>query len=241
MDYLIFQLYGPLASWGTSAVGEARPTSEHPGRSALIGLVAAALGIRRDDSATQQSLAGSLEFGIKQMTPGTFIRDFHTIQVPKRSRNRQYQTRKEEMAFSGDRLNTIISRREYRCDGLWYAAISLTPQSDWSLDEISEALQYPVFTPYLGRKACPLAVPLAPRIVEGVAGLSEAFSTGFPEFHPGQRRWLGISGTVDYFWEGTAGDIAVQDTRFPEDDVVSRDRWQFRDRAEYHARIRETP
>jgi len=239
MDYLIFQLYGPLASWGTSAVGEARPTSDHPGRSALIGLVAASLGIRRDDTATQQSLADSVVFGVKQTTPGTFIRDFHTIQVPKRNRNRQYLTRKDEMAFLGDRLNTIISRREYRCDGLWYVAIALTPKSDWSLEEISEALRYPVFTPYLGRKSCPLAAPLAPRIVEGVAGLAEAFSVGFPEFCPGQSRWLGVSGTVDYFWEGAAGDVAVQDTRFPEDDVVSRNRWQFRGRAEHHARVKE--
>ncbi|QCF27512.1 type I-E CRISPR-associated protein Cas5/CasD [Hydrocarboniclastica marina] len=239
MDYLIFQLYGPLASWGTPAVGEARPTSDHPGRSALIGIVAAALGIRRDDAAAQQSLAEAVVFGVKQITPGSFIRDFHTVQVPKRNRNRQYLTRKEEMGFSSDRLNTIISRREYRCDGLWYVAVSLSSQSDWSLEDIAEALRCPVFTPYLGRKSCPLAAPLAPRIVQNTGGLAEAFSEGFPDFFPGQARYLGTGEMVDYFWEGEAADVAVQDTRFPEDDVVSRDRWQFRGRAEYHARIKE--
>lgn len=239
MDYLIFQLHGPLASWGTPAVGEVRPTSDHPGRSALIGIVAAALGIRRDDAAGQQALAESVVFGVKQITPGSFIRDFHTVQVPKRNRNRQYATRKEEMAFSSDRLNTIISRREYRCDGLWYVAVSLTPQSDWSLEDITEALRCPVFTLYLGRKSCPPAAPLAPSIVRNAEGLAEAFSVGFPDFHPSQTRYLGTRGAVDYFWEGEAGDVVVQDTRFPEDDVVSRERWQFRDRAEYHARIKE--
>jgi CRISPR system Cascade subunit CasD len=240
MDYLVFQLYGPLASWGAPAVGEARPTSDHPGRSALIGLVAAALGIRRDDAATQQSLSDALQFGVKQMTPGTLVRDFHTIQVPKRNRHVQYQTRKAELAFPNDRLNTIISRREYRCDGLWYVAVSLTSHSDWTLSELAEAMRRPVFTPYLGRKACPLAAPLAPRIIEA-KGLSEALSSGFPAVHDGQVRWLGLQNNVDYFWEGQAGDIDVQDTRFPEDDVVSRARWQFRGRAEHHARVKEAP
>lgn len=240
VDYLVFQLYGPLASWGAPAVGEARPTSDHPGRSALIGLIAAALGIRRDDAARQQSLSDALQFGVKQMTPGTLVRDFHTIQVPKRNRNAQYLTRKDELAFPGDRLNTIISRREYRCDGLWYVAVTLTPKSDWTLLELADALRCPVFTPYMGRKACPLAAPLAPCIVRA-AGLSKAFQSGFPAVHDEQERWLGLSNTVDYFWEGEAGDIDVHDTRFPEDDVVSRTRWQFRGRAEHHARVKETP
>lgn len=238
MDYLVFQLYGPLASWGAAAVGEARPTADHPGRSALIGLIAAALGIRRDDAAGQQSLGRSLQFGVKQMTPGTLVRDFHTIQVPKRNRKMQYMTRKEELAFPGNRLNTIISRREYRCDGLWYVAVTLTPQSDRTLSELADALRCPVYTPYLGRKACPLAAPLAPRIVKA-AGLSEALLSGFSPVHDEQTRWLGLSDTVDYFWEGESGDIDVQDTRFPDDDVVSRARWQFRARAEHHARVKE--
>jgi CRISPR system Cascade subunit CasD len=240
MDYLVFQLYGPMASWGAPAVGEARPSSDHPGRSALLGLIAASLGVRRDDSATQQALGFSLMFAVKQLTPGTLIRDFHTIQVPGRNRKAQYRTRKEEMALPKDRLNTIISRREYRCDGLWRVAVSLTAKSDWTLQELAEALQRPAFTPYLGRKACPLAAPLSPRVVEA-SGIREALSSGFSAIHDEQARWLGQSNTSDFFWEGTAGDIDIQDTRYPEDDVVSRARWQFMGRTEHHARIKEAP
>ncbi|WP_295540003.1 CRISPR-associated protein Cas5, partial [Thiolapillus sp.] len=50
-DYLVFQLYAPLASWGGQAVGQERPSDDHPGRSALLGLLAAALGIRREEEA----------------------------------------------------------------------------------------------------------------------------------------------------------------------------------------------
>ena len=50
MDYLLLTIRAPLQSWGThAAVGELRPTADHPGRSAIAGLLEAALGIRRDE------------------------------------------------------------------------------------------------------------------------------------------------------------------------------------------------
>jgi len=239
MEILVFQLYGPLASWGTPAVGESRPSSDHPGRSALLGLLAAALGIKRDESANQQALAGSVQFAVKQVSPGRVIRDFHTVQVPKRNKKARYATRKDEMAFSGDRLNTIISRREYRCDGFWRVGVTTTDRSDWTLEELAAALRQPTFTLYLGRKSCPLAAPLAPKIVQA-SGIQEALNVDMPVVHEQQKRWLGLIDTVDYYWEGESGDLQVQDTRYPEDDVVSRDRWQFRGRREHHARVKET-
>ena len=49
-QYLIFQLHGPMASWGVDAPGDVRHTHELPSRSALLGLLAAGVGIRRDDT-----------------------------------------------------------------------------------------------------------------------------------------------------------------------------------------------
>lgn len=238
MEILVFQLYGPLASWGTPAVGESRPSSDHPGRSALLGLLAAGLGIQRDDAANQQALASSVKFAVKQLTSGQVIRDFHTVQVPKRDRKARYATRKEEMALSSDRLNTIISRREYRCDGLWRVGVTVTDNSDWALQDLEAALRQPKFILYLGRKSCPLAAPLSPTIVQA-EGLQQALSVEMPPVHEQQQRWLGLGDSVDYYWEGEAGDLQAQDTRYPEDDVVSRERWQFKGRREHHARVKE--
>lgn len=239
MDFLVFQIYGPMASWGEAAVGEFRPTSDHPGRSALLGLVGACLGVRKDDEASQQALSGSFRFAVKQLSPGVLIRDYHTTQVPGRDRKAVYFTRKDEMSVPKDRLRTILSSREYRCDGLWQVAVRVTDQADWTLTELEEALRTPVFMPYLGRKACPLAAPLAPRQVQA-KGLKEALGTELPPIHEQQVTRLGMSDTVDYFWEGEADDLVPQSTRFPNDEVVSRKRWQFRGRAEHHARIKET-
>ena len=58
-DYLLFRLYGPMASWGDIAVGEVRPSQTHPGRSAALGLVAAALGVERD----REEALGAIERG----------------------------------------------------------------------------------------------------------------------------------------------------------------------------------
>ena len=56
MKFLVFQLQAPLSSWGDTAVGEYRGSYEHPGESALIGLLGAALGIRREDEAAHTIL-----------------------------------------------------------------------------------------------------------------------------------------------------------------------------------------
>ena len=50
-DYLVFRLYGPMCSWGDIAVGEVRPSTVHPSKSAILGLIAAALGVKRPDTA----------------------------------------------------------------------------------------------------------------------------------------------------------------------------------------------
>ena len=58
-DYLVMRLYAPLASWGEIAVGEVRHSANYPSKSALLGLLGAALGVRRDDDAHARSSQGS--------------------------------------------------------------------------------------------------------------------------------------------------------------------------------------
>ena len=54
--YLLFTLAAPIASFGTVAVGERRPTWERPAKSQVVGLVAGCLGIERHEEARQQAL-----------------------------------------------------------------------------------------------------------------------------------------------------------------------------------------
>ena len=65
MEYLVFRLYGPMASWGQAAVGGDRPTAMAPGKAAIIGLLGAALGVERDDEAGQQRLFDTIVVAVK--------------------------------------------------------------------------------------------------------------------------------------------------------------------------------
>ena len=47
-QFLIFQLFGPMASWGECAPGGVRQTLGIPTKSALLGILEGAVGITRD-------------------------------------------------------------------------------------------------------------------------------------------------------------------------------------------------
>lgn len=230
--YLVFRLYGPLASWGMPAVGGDRPTAVQPTRSALLGLLAAGLGIERDKESELQTLQKSARFAVKQTVPSSLIRDYHTAQVPTHSNKVTHFTRKSELDSA--HLNTVLSSRDYRCDGVWIVAVSLTSDATVSLEQLQRGLLNPVYSLYLGRKSCPLAVPLQPKIVEG-ENLKDALDSPFPPLTRSEKEdnlWLGANGWVTYYWEGEKHEFSGQQviTTHPWDDPVNRSRWQFKQR-----------
>ncbi len=167
MDYFLFRLYGPLASWGEIAVGESRHTAGYPSKSALIGLLAAALGIRRDEEQKQQALAEGYQFAVKVLSTGRLLRDYHTTQVPDSTGSVHYRTRRDELIIGKSRLGTILSSREYRSDAFSLVAVKPLEAAPYTLAKLAEHLLEPRFHLYLGRKSCPLAAPLNPCIKTG--------------------------------------------------------------------------
>jgi CRISPR system Cascade subunit CasD len=162
-DHLTFALVAPLAAFGGIAVGERRGGWDRPARSAVLGLVGACLGLERDDDAAQAALAQDYGLALLCHAPGRLLADYHTAQVPPAARNRRFPTRAAELA--APYLNTVLSRRDYR-SGAWHLG-ALWARSDsprWSLEQVKEAMERPGFVPYLGRKSCPLGLPLAPEL-----------------------------------------------------------------------------
>lgn len=242
-DYLIFRLYAPLASWGEAAVGETRPTATYPGKGAVLGLLGAALGVRRDDDAGQTQLRESIAMGVKQYTPGMLMRDYHTVQMPAAQSKVSYHTRKEELSGPRDALKTILSSRDYRCDGLWTVAVWLTPAATLTLSELEQALKTPYYPLYLGRKSCPPAAPLAPQRRE-CSTLKEALDIDFP---PLNKRYgndkvaLRFPDEALYAWEGEASRLDGDGQAAEYNDVwdlpLNRRRWQFGPRLEFRRAI----
>tara|TARA_R110002153_G_scaffold228568_1_gene381528 strand:- start:2386 stop:3132 length:747 start_codon:yes stop_codon:yes gene_type:complete len=240
-EYLVFRLYGPLASWGQAAVGGDRPTGLQPTRSAILGLLGAALGIKREQESQLHALQTSVKIAVKQSVPTSLLRDYHTTQVPSHSNKLIHRTRKSEL--SEDKLNTILSSRDYRCDGLWIIAISLTDETSCNLAELQQALSTPVYSLSLGRKSCPLAIPVTPKIVQ-VEKLKQALDTEFPPLttsHKEDQFRLNANGWVSYFWEGAMDEFVETGviTTQPWDEPISRDRWQFKQRVMHQLSIRE--
>ncbi|MEM9102450.1 MAG: type I-E CRISPR-associated protein Cas5/CasD [Pseudomonadota bacterium] len=234
-EYCVFRLYGPMASWGMPAVGGDRATSLSPTRSAIIGLVAAALGIKRSEEAALQALGDSLFIGSKQCAPSTLIRDYHTTQVPSANKKIQHLTRTSELQEK--KPNTILSSRDYRCDALWIIAIRLKPKATIDLAQIQQALAKPKFALYLGRKSCPLAAPLHPQCITA-SHLREALDNTFPSLLSHEKSdeyYLKIHDTATYFWEGDVDEIPHKDviTTYPWDEPLNRARWQFQQRAQH--------
>lgn len=237
-DYLLFRLYGPMSSWGDIAVGEFRPSFAYPSKSAVLGLVAAALGIRRDDETAHLAMARTYGFAVRVDEAGSPIRDYHTAQVPPAGSSRQkktFATRKDELAVPREELGTILSSRDYRCDFLYTACLwTVGDSSPYSLAQLAAALAKPVFTLYLGRKSCPLALPLQAQVIHAT-NLREAFhnvrleNAIFLTALPG-------SDSVDIYWEGAEpnGYDAVH-TIERRDSLLSRRRWQFTVRSEHYA------
>lgn len=173
MKCLLFRLYGPLASWGEIAVGESRHSAVYPGKSALLGLMAAALGIRRDEEQRQAALATGYRFAVKVISAGHPLRDYHTAQAPDSVGKFVYRTRRDELVIGKERLGTILSSREYRCDAFSLVAVVAEDNAPYALEEIREALLKPRFHLYLGRKSCPVAAPLNP-LVRDASGFGDA-------------------------------------------------------------------
>jgi len=239
-EFLVFHLYGPMASWGDTAVGEFRPTHDHPTRSAVIGLMAAALGIRRDEEERLAALSQGYNVGIRLDSPGVLLRDYHTAQVPRsgtRREAREYPTRRAEVQ-APVHISTILSSREYQCDAvstiyIWSRSVGVP----YPLEHLRDALNAPVFVPYLGRKSCPLALPLTARVVRG-ENLAEVFaSVPFPGEGLLKKR-MHTDRTVRVYWEGDE-DIGIQAIYSGprHDEPLNRKRWQFGDRMEHYGVI----
>jgi len=239
--FLVFRLYGPISAWGDIAVGERRPIQDHPSKSGVLGLVAASIGIRRDDTDSLSRLHESYGFATMVDAPGVFLSDYQTIQVPPAKKGRTFATRRDELTVPRGELRTILSRRDYRCDAIatacmWPLASAATPHG---LDAIVEALRHPVFAPYLGRRSCPLALPLQPHLVEADSPTNALKLARFkdaallaPLLHARRRRM--------FYWESDQGGMEAQQTIRRRDVAKDRHQWQFAERDE-HVAIEEIP
>jgi CRISPR system Cascade subunit CasD len=264
---LAFTLYAPLAAMGDIAVGERRGGFDRPARSAILGLVAAALGLDRADEAGHAALDRGYRLAQRVRLRGLLMEDYHTVQAPPADRKARWATRRE--ALAAPRLETLLSVREYRADILVDIALIEAASDERAAtfppERVAEALRSPVYALYVGRKSCPFGLPLRPVLASSVERLADLYAR---LDEPGallagianplaplrlDRVWSDALGTWDapvYADADLAGDSrrglpdllspAYQPIRVERrrDRVASRRRWQFELRDEIVAEPR---
>lgn len=204
--FLIFSLTANLAAMGELAGHERRGSLVWPARSAIIGLMGAALGIRRDGDF---SALDGLDISVAIFEAGAPLRDYHTVQTVPSAAVRAPNSRPEALRAAGTRTNTTITLRDYRTAPLFGVAVA----GGGLLADIAKALQAPAFTLYLGRKSCPLAAPPGAKVVEA-ASVEEA---------------LAALTAPPWFQGAVAGFLVVDDDigEIVHDRPVDRKHWHF--------------
>ncbi|MEW5895659.1 MAG: type I-E CRISPR-associated protein Cas5/CasD [Candidatus Omnitrophota bacterium] len=74
---LLLRLEGPMQSWGTTSRFDQRDTGKEPSKSGVIGLLAAAMGIDRDNWDDLEPLT-KLKMGVRYDQPGVLRKDYQT-------------------------------------------------------------------------------------------------------------------------------------------------------------------
>lgn len=141
MKTLMIKLAAPLQSYGNEATFNYRTSYHYPSKSAIIGIIGAALGYRRNDDLRIQQL-NQLKMAVRIDQPGTLLTDFHTVEYnPKKPRTLTY--------------------RDYLQDAVFLVAIG---GKNNQIDEINKALHHPKFQLFLGRRANVPAGPLKTKL-----------------------------------------------------------------------------
>jgi|Cruoilmetagenom7_1024161.scaffolds.fasta_scaffold00124_58 CRISPR system Cascade subunit CasD len=214
--FLVFTLSAGIASMGSNAGNEFRGTLGWPGRSAILGLIAAARGIDRLNAEGQEIVASHrVAVGIHDM--GASFTDFHTIQSVPRAAVKRPATRGDALALAQAKgaTETTLTRRDYRTDVLYSVALW-----DGDIEVAHDALLKPAFHLYLGRKSCPLNAPPAPRLIEAADPGAALRAAVLPYWKPDPL--LSIASDPHPALQGR------QITR--NDDPTCRKRWEFRNR-----------
>lgn len=223
-------------AFGEIAVGERRSLWDTPSKSGVLGIVAACMGLDRDRTSDLAQLNQHLGFAARVDREGTLMRDYHTAQTPTEASRTKRQkqgstidTRAEDLLC--DDLKTVLSERYYRLEARFVAALWVKPNVSYSLEDVKAALLNPVFTPYLGRKSCPIGAPILPILVE-----SHSLLNAFQLYDQAPNQPVPPPRTAPVWFEWSSGldeeETLANMVRERRDALRRRASWHFNNRKE---------
>lgn len=154
MKSLALYLCAPLQSWGVSSVFNERSSYNSPTRSGILGMLAAACGIDKNND--QEEAQWLKEVAPLSMTTllfkrGTRLTDFHTVGA---NYDKEDCWQKKMMPLSAEgkiKKDPVVTHRDYLTDSIF--GVILTGE-DALLDKLATGLLNPIWGVWLGRKSC---------------------------------------------------------------------------------------
>lgn len=186
MPALAFYIDAPLQSWGASSKFQYRESNAFPTKSALVGIIAAAMGIDKNsehEEAELKPLINLIATVVKiQKTgrPVTRITDFHTVgggYDKKSSLEKMHIPPKA----SGAAFGTVITKRSYLNDA---AFIAILEGEQSLLENVQSALFDPTWGVWFGRKTCLPASPLTPTLADDAQSALDQLLERLPQHAP---------------------------------------------------------
>jgi CRISPR system Cascade subunit CasD len=166
MPTLLLRMRAPMMSWGDHSRFTIRDTRREPTKSAVIGLLCAALGRPRWEPVYDLA---DLKMGVRVNQEGLVQCDYHTVMDSIRS--------------SGSKGDTVLSDRYYVADADYWVGLE---GDSAKLTELDTALQNPCWQLYFGRKSFVPSRPVRAGVVD--LPLQEALKQQIYEGKPSKRQ-----------------------------------------------------
>ncbi len=143
MATLLLRLVGPMQSWGTTSRFTQRDTRNEPSKSGVIGLLAAALGIPREDWTDLEPLT-RLAMAVRHDQPGMSKKDYQTAACAS-----------SDVIIRADgslaKDGGVVSDRFYLADAAFLVGLESPDRS--LLEKAHAAIRNPAWPLALGRKS----------------------------------------------------------------------------------------
>ena len=151
---ITFYLEAPIQSWGDHSYGTLRDTCSFPTKSGIVGLLGAALGIKRNDPALID-ISQNIKIAVRADRAGSRMTDFQTVNV--------WDADIIEKWGAPVKFQTKITERDYLQDACFLVAIE---GDEELMSLLVEGLRHPRWVLFLGRKGCLPSTPIVPEIFE---------------------------------------------------------------------------
>ena len=151
MKHLALYLRAPLQSWGASSKFGDRGTLDAPTRSGLLGLLAAACGVDKNDETRDRewlARAAKLSVAVLAFRRGDRMPDYHTVGA-RYDRDDPWQKRMipTKAEDGSPKKDATVTHRDYLADSVFGAVLS---GDDALVDEMATGLADPVWGVWLG-------------------------------------------------------------------------------------------